>query len=82
MKDTRIQAQIEERFAQIETATEDDGLSDEAHENSKPSWKTCVAQYAAIENRPRELDAETRGKIGSFLTLTAKGELVLDNNVL
>ena len=80
MTDDEVQAQalIEERFAQIETAMEDDGLSDEAHDELEVELEELRAQYAAIENRPGELDAETRGKIGTFLTLTAKGELVLD----
>ena len=74
----KAQASIEERFAAIETLMEDDGVSQEDCAEFRSEMEDLRVQYQAIDNRPGELDAELKGKIGTFLTLTAKGELVLD----
>ena len=69
---------IEDRSAAIEAEMEDEGLSEEACAAFEAELEDLRSQYRALDNRPTELDDTLKTRIGAFLTLTPKGDLVLE----
>lgn len=71
---------IDERLATIEIAMEDEELGDDACAAIDTEAATLDEERTAILDRPRLLPDELRGRVGTFLTLSRTGEMVLDGD--
>ncbi len=73
-------AQIDERLSAIELEMEDEDLGEEASAAIEAEAGALDDERTAIDDRPRILPDELRGQVGTFLTLSRSGEMVLDGD--
>lgn len=71
--------EIAERQDAITEEMEDEGLSEEAYKALDQEYDTLSDEEHAIRNVAPELPEELKNRVGAFLKLTPKGEMVLDS---
>ncbi len=71
-------AEIEDRHAVIQSEMEDDELGDDAYQLLDQEYDRLAEEAQAIHQRVPFLPDEIKPLVGLFLTLTPKGEMLLD----
>ena len=66
------------KLGELEARAESEELEEAQYEALEAEAEELRVQYQALDDRPTEIDDDLKGKIGTFLMLTPKGELVLD----
>lgn len=74
----RLEA-IAARKDAISDAMEDDETSEEAYRALDEEWDALAEEERAIHYRPAMLPEELKPRVGSFLKLSPRGEMVLDS---
>lgn len=70
--------QIEARMAEIHDAMQDEDLSDEAFTAMEAEMDALGSELEALESRPAFLPPELAARVGTFLTLSQTGTMVLN----
>jgi ParB family chromosome partitioning protein len=73
----RLEA-IAERKDAVGIAMEDEDIAEEAYKALDQEWDALEAEEHALHHRPPVLAEELKPRVGAFLKLTPRGEMVLD----
>ncbi|MDX3911141.1 MAG: ParB/RepB/Spo0J family partition protein [Sphingobium sp.] len=76
---TRVD-EIEARMAAIQAEMDEDELDDEAYQALDREYDALADESQAIHNRAPVLPDEIKPQVGLFLTLSPKGQMVLDTD--
>ncbi len=71
---------IGDRLETLETEMEDEDLTEAAYTALADEVEALEAEGLEIGRRPRIMPAELASRVGTFLTLSHKGEMALDND--